>query len=105
MNTLLKNFKTISINNNIDNLCDILENSSVEYDEYQELEEDNYDDINVTIERYQRYIRYMNIWEVNGVCYLYIYHLISEFINRNVKCDPLSYKIDNELIKMISKHS
>jgi len=96
MNNLIKDFRTISINNSVDNLCDILENSNIEYDEYKELKNDTYDNLNVTIERYHRYIKYINTWEIYD-----IHDLILEYLSQNIKCKSLSRQIDNELLKII----
>ena len=87
----------------MDDLCNILNNSNIEYDERKELEDDTYEDLSVTIERYNRYIAHIDIWELDSICYVHIYRLICKFLNNNIKCESLSKQIDIELIKMINR--
>ena len=104
MDFLCKKLKKSTIKNDLDSLCDILNISNIEYDEFKELE-NTYNNpqvkLTITIERYERYIKNIDIWVINNISYLYIKDLILDFLNnpsyeksRIIDCEILSM-LDN----------
>lgn len=97
----------------IDNLCEKLSNSILEYDERNELIEFanlkiiSEADLIATDDRYSRYLRGVSIWEVNGKSYEYIRDNIKLYLNTQTNASTIIYKlnmmrnIDGELKKMI----
>lgn len=97
----------------IDNICQNLSKTQLEYDERNELiESTNIKIIDeavlfATDDRYSRYLRGVSIWEVNGKSYEYIRDNIKLYLSIKIDASTFSYKlqlmrnIDSELKKMI----
>jgi hypothetical protein len=98
----------------MDDLCELLVNTKLDFDECNELMEFidmkiiSIKEIKKTKERYLRYLKGIDIWEVEGVSYKYIRDNIIDFLNI---CDndfvqklKLMKRIDMQIKNMLDNH-
>ena len=109
MNQLVSDFQNHSIaeSKDIDNLCNKMVNSGIEYDERQELYEflelkkAGIKVLRQSDERYMRYLNGIDIWEIDGVSYEYIRTNIKNYLDLETNKENVIQKL--KLMRIIDK--
>lgn len=91
MDELSQTMKGLMVGNvstsNVDNLCEMMDGNSVEYNEvkelayFVELEVVTDSDMKATDDRYVRYLRNIGCWTVDGISYEHIREWIYTYLN------------------------
>ena len=109
MNQLVNDFQNHSISQSvdIDNICNQIMNSGIDYDErkelyeFLELKKAGIKVLRQSDERYMRYLSGIDIWEIDGVSYEYIRTNIKNYLDLETNKENAIQKL--KMMRIIDK--